>query len=98
MGVFTARKRSLGQGSIFTKRVTPSVHRGGSAPGGGLHGGGPHVGDLHVGGLHVRESLHPGGLHPGGGGQTPQQILGDTVNEQVVCILLECILVLLIFL
>ena len=31
------------------------------------------------------------------GGHAPQQIIRDTVNEQVVCILLECILVLWYF-
>ena len=42
-------------------------------------------------------SLHPGGSISGGVGQTPcHWILQDTVNEQVVCILLKCIFVFII--
>ena len=50
-------------------------------------------GGLHLGGL------HPGGLHLGWKGleHTPHGILWDTVNERAVCILLECIRVILHF-
>ena len=78
--VFIARKRSLGQGNVFTP-VCHSVHRRGSA----------FRGDLHPGG-----SASKGGLHQrlgGGVGRTPHWILWDTVNERTVPILLECILV-----
>ena len=69
----------------------------GSVSGGGLHQGGD--GGLCIGG----GAASRGGSASGGGrvciqgvGQTtppPHRILWDTVNEQVVCILLECILV-----
>ena len=52
------------------------------------------------GGLHPEGGLYPGGSVSGGGvciqgvGQTPpHRILRDTVNEQAIRILLECILV-----
>ena len=48
---------------------------------------------LHPGGWVSSRGLHPGVCIGGGGGQTPHQILWDTVNAGAVRILLECILV-----
>ena len=89
--VFIARKRSLGQGNVFTP-VCHSVHRRGSAFRGDLHP----EGGLHPGGsASIGGSASKGGLHRrlGGGSRTPHWILWDTVNERTVRILLECILV-----
>ena len=125
--IITVRKRSLGQGNIFTP-LCHSVHRGGAcmvAPGGGgmcgcsqggvwLLPGGACV--VAPGGAwllqgHVRLLLGggacmvaPGGacvVAPGGGGHAwllpggawGTTRYGDTINERVVRILLECILV-----
>ena len=86
--VVTARKRSLGQGGVFTP-VCHSVHREGLHPGG-----------LPPGGLHWRGGSASRGVCMRGGGEVgqwakppPYQILWDTVNEPAVHILLECILV-----
>ena len=97
MLLFTARKRSLGQGNIFTP-VCHSVHRGGHAK---LLGGG-HAWLL-GGGMHgfIRGAcivLFKGGMRGfiwGGAAWFFQffRIQCDTVNERAVRILLECILV-----
>ena len=88
--IFTARKRSLGQGNIFTP-VCHSLHRGVPAPRGvpGLGG------CLLPGSACSSGGLLPGGPAHGGAcsrgvpdGGPPRQLL-----LQVVCILLECILV-----
>ena len=93
--IFTARKRSLGQGNICTP-VCHSVHRGGSVS--GCSGGG-HVWLL-WGGMHGFSRgemcmVAPGGMHgcsrEGGAWYTTRY--GDTINERAVRILLECILV-----
>ena len=55
---------------------------------GGVHGRGACI----AGGVHGRGHVWQGGMHSGGGGHV-WQILRDTVNEQAVHILLECILV-----
>ena len=82
--IITARKRSLGQGNIFTP-VCHSVHRGGRA---WLLWGG-HAWSL--GGMRGRSGgvcvVAPGGC----AWDTTRH--GDTVNERAVRILLECILV-----
>ena len=62
---------------------------------GGVHGGGGGMcgrGACMAGGgaVHGRGCVWQGGMC---GMHTPHQILRDTVNEQAVCILLECILV-----
>ena len=98
--LITIRKRSLGQGNVFTL-VCHSVRgwglvgflacltghmTGGVCPRGGMSAS---RGVLHPGGLH----LGRGGSASRGVGQTPHGILQDMVNKQAVCILLECILV-----
>ena len=41
--------------------------------------------------MHPQDQAPPGTRHPPGPGTPPEQsILGDTVNERAVCILLEC--------
>ena len=82
--IITARKRSLGQGNIFTP-VCHSVH------GGGLPQCMP--------GNHPPDQAHPPGSGPPDQAppppQTrhPQSMLGDTVNARAVRILLECKLI-----
>ena len=76
----------LGQGYIFTG-VCDSVHRGGSAS---VHAGIPHTPPPGPG-RHPPRTRYPPG--PGTPPPPEQSILGDTVNEQAVCILLECNLV-----
>ena len=86
--IFTARKRSLGQGNIFTP-VCHSVHRGGSAS---VHDGIPPPPSRHPpeAGTPPQEQTPPWSRYP----PPPEQImLGDTVNERAVRILLECNLV-----
>ena len=68
--IITARKRSLGQGNVFTS-VCHSVHGGGSAC---LHP----VGDLHPGGSASGEW----GLHRGGGGGWTDRPLDTTRYDQ----------------
>ena len=75
--------------------------RGSVSKGGGLHQGGRGV--VHLGGSCIQRGVcfqwgsasGGSGLHPRGWADNspPYRILWDTVNEQVVCILLECILV-----
>ena len=64
----------------------------GACMAGGMHGGG-----MHGGGCAWQGACVAGGCAWQGacmvGVSMPQQILWDTVNEQAVCILLECILV-----
>ena len=77
MLVFTARKRSLGQGNIFSSVCQEySVHRGGL----------PQC----MLGYHPPGADTPPTRHPPGPSTPP---LGDTVNKRAVCILLECNLV-----
>ena len=121
--IFTARKRSLGQGNIFTP-VCHSVHRGGMR---GCSGGACMVASegvrawllwghgcswgcawllqgacmVALGGMCGCSGwacmVAPGGhvwlLRRGGGGACNTTRYGDTINERVVRILLECILV-----
>ena len=90
--IFTARKRSLGQGNVF-KLVCHSVHRDG--------GGFPACITGHMTravclqGVCIEGGLYLGGLPPGGLGRTPPPhgILRDMINKRAVRILLECILV-----
>ena len=78
--IVTTRKRSLGQGNIFRSVCQEFCSQGGFC-------------------LSTCWDTPPGTRHPPGPGtpqkQTPlaQSMLGDTVNKQVVCILLECNLV-----
>ena len=102
--IFTAHKRSLGQGNVF-RPVCHSVHRGGFCIGeGGLPTGesasGVCLQGWEMGSASGRVSPGMGGgvclqwgLPPGVGGQNPPWILQDMVKEQAVRILLECILV-----
>ena len=96
--IVTARKRSLGQGNIFTSVChsvkgggwwLPSMHHRSHDQGGSTSGG------LHRGGLHPGGGLPPGRVCRGVGRPSPEiyGILRDTVNKRAVCILLECILV-----
>ena len=83
--IFTARKRSLNQGNVFT-RVCHSLHgREGVCLQGVvcLHGGFAYMGSAFRG-FCIR-----------GGTDTPEinGMLQDTVNKRAVCILLECFLV-----
>ena len=80
--IIIARKRSLAQGNIFTP-VCHSVHRGACVVVGGVHVCGGHAW-LQGGMCGCRGACVVGGMH---------RIQQDTVNERVVCILLECILV-----
>ena len=83
--IFTARKRSLGQGNIFSS-VCQEFCLEGSAS---VHAGIPLVADTPPSRSIPLRRRHPlGTRHP-----PPQCMLGDTVNKQVVCILLECNLV-----
>ena len=108
-GVVTARKRSLGQGNIFTP-VCHSVHRGACVVAlggvgtcvvawGGMRGcswGGMHGSSWGVHGCSGGHAwLLPGGRHAWLLGRRAWDTTkyGDTVNERVVRILLECILV-----
>ena len=85
--IFTARRRSLGQGNIFAP-VCHSVHRGSAS----VHSQIPHT-----------NPPPPGADTPPGTRYSPEQtppsrppmqcMLGDTVNKRAVCILLECNLV-----
>ena len=77
--VITARKRSLGQGNVFT-RMCHSIHRGE---------------EVCLGRVYLKGGLPPGGLDPGELGRPPEihEILRDTVNKRAVRILLECFLV-----
>ena len=94
--IITARKRSLGQGNVFT-RVCHSVHREGLAS--QRHHRSHDQGGLHLGGGSAsRVELDrppPLGLHMGGWADPPKihGILWDMVNKWAVCILLECFLV-----
>ena len=81
MFVVTARKRSLGQGKVFTP-VCHSVHRGrgsalrGSPPRGHASRG------LCIWGSASNRGLHPGGVHLGGG--APRGVCLQGVFIQVV--------------
>ena len=86
--MFTARKRSLGQGNVFTP-VCHSVHRGGVYIGGSCIREGVCIGEW----ICIQEGLHSGGVCMQGVGRPPYWMLRDTVNERAVHILLECILV-----
>ena len=81
--IFTARKRSLGQGNIFSSVCREFCSYGGWSA--SVHAGIP----LPPGSRHPPSRQSP--LE-----QTPpeQCMLGDTVNKRAVCILLECNLVL----
>ena len=52
------------------------------------------AGDMHGRGACMAGGVCGRGVYVAGGAPTPRQILRDTVNEQTVRILLECILVL----
>ena len=88
-GIITARKRSLGQGNVFTP-VCHSVHRGrGSAQPPALDADPPGVGQTSL----DADPLgwpDPPDADPPGVWQIPPP---DTVNKRSVRILLECILV-----
>ena len=107
--IVTARKRSLGQGNIFTP-VCHSVHRGVPGqvpPWDQVHPPGPGTSPTPWDQVHLPDQVHSpwDQVHP----QTryipwdhvppqdqvpPEQcMLGDTGNKRVVRILLECILV-----
>ena len=107
--IITARKRSLGQGNIFSSMCQEFCLQGGSAS--------VHAGILHPLGPGTptpQTDILPWSRHPSLGPGTPsspqrkppwtrhlpwsryppvQCMLGDTVIEWVVCILLECNLV-----
>ena len=100
LAIFTARKRSLGQGYIFTP-VCHSVHRGGGSA--SVYAAiptprdyaSPSPGTVHSPQDHAPARDHappPGTMHlPGTMHQPPpQSMLGDTVNARAVRILLEC--------
>ena len=63
--VITARKRSFGQGNVFTPSCH-SVHRGGSHWLPSMHHQSDDQGQSPLGGLHPRGSAFKEGLHPGG--------------------------------
>ena len=89
LGLITARKRSLGQGYVFT-RVCDSVH-------GGYLGRYTPSGQVHPLGRYPPPppQVHPSpqaGTPPGR--YTPGNTCWDMVNKRTVRILLECILVL----
>ena len=105
--IFTARKRSLGQGNIFTP-VCHSVHREGCVTGGcacpGRGGmcawgeGGMHALGVLAGGMHGWGHAWLGAVRGRGHAchtPPPQAWYREIwpVNEWAVCILLECILV-----
>ena len=99
--IFTACKRSSGQGNMFTGVCLSTgggawsggggcLLPGGSGPGDVPAPGGAWSGDACSGGSGQRGCLLPGGSAPGGGGvpgRDPQRLLLRTVR-----ILLECIL------
>ena len=96
--LFTAHKRSLGQGNVYT-RVCHSVHRreGGCVSQHAMGRG------VHLLSKHPPRQTHPGqtpprqtpasGQTPPHPGRSPLLILRDTVNKWAVRILVECILV-----
>ena len=95
--IFTARKRSLGQGNVFRSMCQEFCRQWGGLPQCML--GYPPLG------AGTPQSRHPPrdeaplplgpGAPPGPGSPPPQQsMLGDLVNERAVRILLECNLVL----
>ena len=98
--IFTAHKRSLGQGNVFTDVCLSTGGRGSASRGSASVGEGVCIqggrgsaskrGDVCI----QRGWARGGGLHQGVG-QTPlpQHGLRDTVNKRTVRILLECILV-----
>ena len=104
LSIVTARKRSLGQGNVFTGLCHSFCPWGG---GGGwlpsIHHrshdqGGLHLGGLPPWGICIQEGgLIPRGSASRGVGQTPlpqrHMRLWDMANKWAVCILLECILV-----
>ena len=109
--IITARKRSLGQGNMFTGvclstggGVPDQVHpRTRCPPGDQVHPTGPGTppgqgtppGTNTPPGPGIPQGQHPPDqVHPPGPGTPPMQsMLGDTVNERAVRILLECNLV-----
>ena len=74
----TARKQSLGQGNIFSSMCQEFCSQGKSG-----RAEPPGKADLPLARQTPWQGRHP----------PAQSILGDTVNKQAVCILLECILV-----
>ena len=95
--IFTARKRSLGQGIIFIS-VCHYVHWGrGSIP---ACITGHMIMGVCIQGVYIQWGPHPGGLHPSGGWADyppPHQILRDMVNRKAVRIRLNAFLLLHIF-
>ena len=98
--IFTARKRSLGQGNVLTP-VCHSVYTGeGVSLQGGLHLG---EGSLHPGGTSAYTGVCPQGgrgsasrgVYNGGDLSNPNSPL--QLEKRVVCILLECFLVIINF-
>ena len=85
----TARKRSLGQGNIFSSVCQEFCPQGGSAS---VHAGIP---PPCQGDPPYKADPPPLARRPPPASQTPpaQCMLGDTVNKRAVCILLECNLV-----
>ena len=83
----TAHNSSCGKVMFSQVCVIPSVWGLGGSPWRGMHPGVCIQGDM-PSGVYIPEFLHRGGL-----GRLPNWILWDTVNVQVVRILLECILV-----
>ena len=97
--VITARKRSLGQGNVYTG-VCLSTEAGVGFPAcitGHMTSESASGGGEYPGGFASRGSLHPKwGLHRGGAWTDPSEIHGIlwiTVNKRAVRILLECLLV-----
>ena len=88
LNIFTVRKRSLGQGNIFSSVCQEFCIRGLGVP-----GKLPPFGQVHPPGqVHTPSRYTPAlGRNP----PTPHELcmLGDTGNKQAVRILLECILV-----
>ena len=99
-GNFYRPETKVGTRQCFYTFVSFCSRGGGLYPRGGLHQGGE--GGCASGGAASRGGLLPVGVCIWGVGSAskglgrqlpPYRILWDTVNEQVVCILLECILV-----
>ena len=84
--IFTARKRSLGQGNIFSSVCQEFCPQGGVCLSACLDTPPPQEQ------RHPPEQTPPG-ADPPGADPPAQCMLGDTVNKRAVCILLECNLV-----
>ena len=81
--IFTTRKRSLGQGNIFTNICHSVPGWGGGFPTcitGHMTRGVCIQEGLHLGVGLLPGSLHTGGLHPGGLGRTPLRDIWHTVG------------------